>query len=114
MSIAEIDAARASDITRPGPGSAGQETFDYCSQQCRVVFGAGTSARLGEEAERLGIRRALVLTMPEQQEQGRRLGARLEQRLAGLFSKARMHTPVEVTGEALAIVESQDIDGLVA
>nr|WP_315834718.1 maleylacetate reductase [Bradyrhizobium prioritasuperba] len=52
--------------------------------------------------------------MPEQQEQGRRLGARLEQRLAGLFSRARMHTPIEITSEALAIVESQDIDGLVA
>lgn len=114
MSIAHIDAApaRAPDL-RAGAGAV-PDTFAYCSQQYRVVFGAGTSARLGEEVERLGIRRALVLTTREQQHQGERLGAYLGNRLAGLFSGVRMHAPVEVTEAALAIVEAQDIDGLVA
>lgn len=107
----------ASDAVRPpiaAAGDAGRGTFAYCSQQYRVLFGAGTSARLGEEAERLGIKRALVLTTPEQQDLGHRLGAGLGNRLAGLFAGARMHTPVEITNEALRIVESRDIDGLVA
>ncbi|PAY08114.1 maleylacetate reductase [Bradyrhizobium sp. UFLA03-84] len=107
----------ASDAVRPpiaAAGNAGSGTFAYCSQQYRVVFGAGTSARLGEEAERLGIKRALVLTTPEQQDLGRQLGAGLGDRLAALFAGARMHTPVEVTNEALRIVESRDIDGLIA
>lgn len=111
MSIAAPDALRPPIVAA---GDAGSGTFAYCSQQYRVVFGAGTSARLGEEAERLGIKRALVLTTPEQQDLGHRLGAGLGDRLAGLFAGARMHTPVEVTNEALRIVESRDIDGLVA
>ncbi|HAR25896.1 MAG TPA: hypothetical protein DCS46_16240, partial [Bradyrhizobium sp.] len=111
MSIAAPDAARPPIAAA---GNAGSGTFAYCSQQYRVLFGAGTAARLGEEAERLGIKRALVLTTPEQQDLGHRLGAGLGDRLAGLFAGARMHTPVEVTNEALRIVESRDIDGLVA
>ncbi|WGR93026.1 maleylacetate reductase [Bradyrhizobium sp. ISRA443] len=111
MSIAMPDAGGAPVAAA---GNASQGVFAYCSQQYRVVFGAGTSTRLGEEAERLGIKRALVLTTLEQQDLGRRLGAGLGEKLAGLFSGARMHTPVEVTHEALGIVESRDINGLVA
>lgn len=116
MSIAHIDATAAlARATDPGAGTgAAPNTFAYCSQQYRVVFGAGTSARLGDEVERLGIKRALVLTTREQEHQGQRLGAYLGNRLAGLFSGVRMHTPVEVTEAALAIVEARDIDGLVA
>ncbi|WP_084301880.1 maleylacetate reductase [Bradyrhizobium sp. WSM2254] len=111
MSIALAGAGGAPVATA---GDAGKGAFAYCSQQYRVLFGTGTSARLGEEAERLGIKRALVLTTSEQHDLGRRLGAGLGDRLAGLFAGARMHTPVEVTNEALRIVESRDIDGLVA
>ena len=111
MSIALADAGGASVATA---GDAGKGAFAYCSQQYRVLFGTGTSARLGEEAERLGIKRALVLTTSEQHDLGRRLGTGLSDRLAGLFTGARMHTPVEVTNEALRVVESRDIDGLVA
>ena len=108
MSIAAFDAVRPPVAAA---GDAGSGTFAYCSQQYRVLFGAGTSARLGEEAERLGIKRALVLTSPEQQDLGHRLGAGLGDRLAGLFAGARMHTPVEVTNEALRIVESATSTG---
>jgi maleylacetate reductase len=111
MSIALADAGGASVAAA---GDAGNGAFAYCSQQYRVLFGTGTSARLGEEAERLGIKRALVLTTSEQHDLGRRLGTGLGDMLAGLFTGARMHTPVEVTNEALRIVESRDIDGLVA
>jgi maleylacetate reductase len=114
MSIAMSDAGQAFDAAPAAADETGKGTFAYCSPQYRVVFGTGTSARLGEEAERLGIKRALVLTTPEQQDLGHQLGARLGERLAGLYAGARMHTPVEITNEALGIVESRDIDGLVA
>jgi maleylacetate reductase len=120
MSIVSPDAGRAFDaapVPRAAPpegGDAGQGAFAYCSQQYRVVFGAGTSARLGEEMERLGIKRALVLTTPGQQDLGSQLGARLDKGLAALFAGARMHTPVEITNEALTVVESRNIDGLVS
>ncbi|MBC7977824.1 MAG: maleylacetate reductase, partial [Myxococcales bacterium] len=34
--------------------------FVYTAQPARVVFGTGTLAQVGAEAERLAIRRALV------------------------------------------------------
>ena len=114
MTIADLAAAPA----RAGIVAAGlaapPPAFSYCSQQYRVLFGSGTTARLGEEVDRLGIRRALVLTTQQQQDDGRRLGATLGARLAGQFSGARMHTPVEVTEAALQVVEAQEVDGLVA
>jgi maleylacetate reductase len=117
MSISDADAKSASHV-RQTDSAAAQSTaprgFAYNSQQYRVVFGAGTAARLNEEVERLGIRRVLVLTTREQRDQGVRLGAQLGSRLAGVFSDARMHTPVEVTETAIAMVQAQDIDGLVA
>ena len=117
MSISHADAKSASHIQKTDPAaaqSAAPRGFAYNSQQYRVVFGAGTSARLTEEVERLGIRRVLVLTTSEQRDQGTRLGAQLGSRLAGVFSDARMHTPVEVTETAMAMVQAQDIDGFVA
>ena len=42
------------------------KSFIYNGQPGRVVFGPGTLAQLGAEIERLGARRALVLSTPEQ------------------------------------------------
>ena len=117
MSISHADAKSASHVRGTDPAavqSAAPRGFAYNSQQYRVVFGAGTAARLNEEVERLGIRRVLVLTTSEQRDQGTRLGAQLGSRLAGVFSDARMHTPVEITEAAMAVVQAQDIDGFVA
>src|ERR1700730_17546426 len=80
--------------------------FVYDAPQSRVVFGFGTVAQLGYEAERLGIRRAVVLTTPQQRGEGERIGARLGSRFAGVFSDAKMHTPVEVTEAAGRVAEA--------
>ena len=117
MSITGVDAKSANSVRATDPAaahSAHPPGFAYSSQQYRVVFGAGSAARLNEEVERLGIRRVLVLTTREQRDQGARLGAHLGSRFAELFSDARMHTPVEVTEAAIAVVQAQDIDGFVA
>lgn len=117
MRISSADANSASHVQVTDPAAAqgaGPRGFAYNSQQYRVVFGSGTAARLNEEVERLGIRRVLVLTTSEQRDQGARLGAQLGSRLAGVFADARMHTPVEITEAAMAVVQAQDIDGFVA
>ena len=117
MSITGVDAKSANSVRATDPAaahSAHPPGFAYSSQQYRVVFGAGSAARLNEEVERLGIKRVLVLTTREQRDQGARIGAYLGSRLAALFSDARMHTPVEVTEAAIAVVQAQDIDGFVA
>jgi maleylacetate reductase len=90
------------------------QSFVYEALPTRVVFGAGTVAKLKEEVERLGITRALVLATPEQEGHAREIAASLGARAAGIFAGAAMHTPVEVTEKALAGVLEQRTDGLVA
>lgn len=74
--------------------------FVYIGQQSRVVFGAGSLALLEREVDRLGAKRALILTTPEQASQGESLAARMGSRAAGVFSRAAMHVPIETAREA--------------
>lgn len=90
------------------------EGFTYNANPGRVVFGTGTLERLGEEVERLGVTRALVLTTPQQEADGRRIAERIGPRAAGVFAGAAMHTPVDVTEQAMARVAELAIDGVVA
>lgn len=94
--------------------AAALNAFTYDALPYRVVFGAGTIARLRDEVEHLGIKRAMIITTPQQREVGALTGERLGDRLAGFFSEARMHTPVAVTEAAIQVVEARDVDGLVA
>jgi maleylacetate reductase len=47
-------------------------SFIYEMLPSRVIFGAGCLDKLPEEIDRLGATRALVLSTPEQREQGGR------------------------------------------
>jgi alcohol dehydrogenase class IV len=98
-----------------GSGSTGFTGFTYTGgPPSRVVFGSGTLGQVAAEAERLGMRRALVLTTPAQTAHGQAVIDRLGERAAGLFSGAAMHTPVEVTEAALERVQALAADGVVA
>ncbi|WP_439498176.1 maleylacetate reductase [Bosea sp. (in: a-proteobacteria)] len=88
--------------------------FVYQASPARIVFGSGTLKRLPDEAERLGLRRLLVLTTPEQEAQGRAVAKLLGTAAAGLFPGAVMHTPVSVTEQALAVATELGADGIVA
>lgn len=88
--------------------------FVYQAAPARVVFGPGTVAAVAEEADKLGIRRALVIATAEQGADGERVAAILGNRAGRVFAGARMHTPVDVTDAAMAVVRANDIDGTVA
>lgn len=88
--------------------------FTYTALPARVIFGVGTTDRLPDELERLGVKRAMILTTPPQADQGRELADLLGARAAGLYTGAAMHTPVEITEEALARYEDLKADGIVA
>jgi len=79
-----------------------RHAFSFTSQPQRVVFGAGCLARLGEEIEALGARRALVLSTPQQRAQAEHVAALLGSRAAGIFDRAAMHVPIETAREARA------------
>ena len=80
----------------------------------RVLFGIDTINALPDELARLSGKRALIVCTPQQQDQAEQVRDLLGDSAAAMFSGASMHTPVEVTVEAMRIVEEQKIDCLVA
>jgi maleylacetate reductase len=90
------------------------EPFTYAALPARVVFGFGTVARVPEEVRELGCQRALVLSTPEQSEIAGRAATCLGEACAGVFTQAAMHTPVEVTEEAVKLARESRADCTVA
>jgi alcohol dehydrogenase class IV len=86
----------------------------YQSLPSKVIFGEGTLARAPEAVAELGVRRALVIATRSQAGPAERLKSALGETAAAAFDGAAMHTPVEVTARAMALVESARIDGLIA
>ena len=80
----------------------------------RVLFGAQTADCLPAELERLGCRRAIVLSTEAQRDVAQWLKTLTGDAGVALFDRAAMHTPVEVTLEAMKVVEQNDIDCVVA
>jgi maleylacetate reductase len=89
-------------------------TFTYQALPMRVVFGAGGLRQLPQEAERLGLRRLLVLATPGQRALAEQAATLLGDACAGLFTEARMHVPVEVADAARAAARSVAADGCLA
>src|SRR5215204_4186726 len=91
------------------------EPFVYEALPVRVIFGSGTVAQLAAEAERLGVRRVLVLSTPGRGEvKANEIAALLGERSAGVHAGAVMHTPVAVTERAVQIVRERTADAVVA
>jgi len=88
--------------------------FVFESLPGRVVFGSGALDQLPQEIERLGARRALVLSTPQQQGLARDIAERIGERSAGIFPQAVMHVPVEVARQARAEAERLGADCVVA
>ena len=80
----------------------------------RVLFGVGSRNTVADEVRRLGCSRALILSTPPQSSSALDLAAGLNDMLAGVFSRAAMQTPVEVTEDALRHVQEINADCIVA
>lgn len=74
--------------------------FTYDQLPGRVVFGTGALDRLADEVARLGAKRALLLSTPEQAGQAEEAARRLGKLAAGIFPKAAMHVPIEIARAA--------------
>ncbi|MCE3555414.1 maleylacetate reductase and hydroxyquinol 1,2-dioxygenase domain-containing protein [Pseudonocardia sp. RS11V-5] len=90
------------------------EQFTYTAQPARIVFGSGTLERVADEVARLGRSRALVLAGEHLRAVGDRVEEILGPLAAGRFDGAAMHTPVEVTEQALAVLRETGADCVVA
>ncbi|GAA0637900.1 maleylacetate reductase and hydroxyquinol 1,2-dioxygenase domain-containing protein [Kutzneria viridogrisea] len=81
-------------------------SFAWSGSPARIVFGAGTLAQVPEELARLGSTRPLLLASDRWADCGVPAAAR--------FGGATMHTPVEVTEQALAVFREHGADSIVA
>jgi alcohol dehydrogenase class IV len=88
--------------------------FTYDALPIRVVFGTGSLDRLGEEIERLGAQRALVLSTPEQRASAEEVARRIGARAAGIYDKAVMHVPIEAAEAAREVAAELRADCCVA
>ena len=90
------------------------KSFTYVSLPSRVVFGAGSVTQLPAELERLGAKRALVLSTPGRAASVKAVAASLGARCAGIYDKAVMHVPVEVAEDARRVARELGADCCVA
>jgi len=84
--------------------------FTYNALPGRIIFGAGSLQLLADEIDRLGCKRAMVMTTPEQATQGDMVAELLGDRFAVAFNNATMHVPVGVVDQALEVANSADVD----
>ncbi|MEM8787630.1 MAG: maleylacetate reductase [Pseudomonadota bacterium] len=92
----------------------GLQEFEFIGSPARIVFGRGSSARASEAIEALNCKRALVLSTDAQKDSADKLACSLGRKCLGVYAKAAMHTPVEVTAAAMEVVETQRVDCLVS
>jgi alcohol dehydrogenase class IV len=82
--------------------------FTYNGSPGRVVFGSGKIKTLPEELSRLKLRAPLVLT------NNPGLVSVLNGKVAGIFTEATMHTPINVTEKALSHAKYVKADSVVS
>jgi alcohol dehydrogenase class IV len=87
------------------------DPFVYSALPTRVIFGRGTITQAAAEARRLGMKRPLVITTKHQAQSGNIIVAAT----GGFgFAGAAMHTPVQVTQEAMSVLLARGCDGTIA
>ncbi len=89
-------------------------SFTYTGNPARILFGCGSRASLGEEIRRLGHSRALILATPFQKADAEKLASSLGNLAAGVFAQATMHTPVDITMQAVAAFDAARADCVVS
>ncbi|MBS0445210.1 MAG: maleylacetate reductase [Proteobacteria bacterium] len=93
----------------------GATAFVHESRPARVVFGRGRRAQLPAEMDALGVRRALVLTTPEQAALGQEVAGLLgADRCAGVHAGAVMHVPIAAARAAIQAARDAGADACIA
>jgi maleylacetate reductase len=88
--------------------------FVHDSAAARVVFAPGAVDRVGEEVERLGAARVLLVVDVSQAACADRIAAQLGNRLAARVDEAVMHVPVEVARAAVEKAKASAADAVVS
>jgi len=89
-------------------------SFDFTGSPARIVFERGGRNRAAGILADMGLSRALVLSTEAQKEAADGFACSLGKSCLGVYSGAKMHTPVEATASALEIVRDQRVDCTIA
>jgi len=90
------------------------KNFIYDQPATRVIFGVGSLDRVPEEVKRLGAKRAIVLSTPEQSGEAEDIADRMGELSAGVYAQAVMHVPIEIARAAREEAKRRDADCYVA
>jgi maleylacetate reductase len=89
------------------------ESFVYDALAGRVVFGVGRRRAIGEEVDRLGLERVLLIADGFDLELAHEVEDFLGERCVGLFTKVAQHVPVALAEEVRALATSTSAQGTV-
>ncbi|CAM1508644.1 Fc.00g054920.m01.CDS01 [Cosmosporella sp. VM-42] len=90
------------------------ESFEYTPNPSRILFGSGTITKLPQILSELGLQRPLLLSTPQQTRQAEDVQTILHCEVAGVFDNATMHTPVEITDQAVQLSKSSHADSVIS
>ncbi|KAG5756172.1 hypothetical protein H9Q70_001256 [Fusarium xylarioides] len=88
--------------------------FEYNENKQRVLFGTGVIKNLQTEISRSGYTAPFLLTTPQQAAMAQQVSELLAGQVAGSFTRATMHTPLNVTMDALECVNATKADCLLS
>ncbi len=88
-------------------------TFVYNIRPSRVIFGRGKLQTLPDELNRQSLCAPLILTTPQQVEQGEKVNSIIGGK-GSLFSHAAMHTPTNITDRAMEFLASFQADSIIS
>ena len=90
------------------------QSFTYNASPAHVVFGRGAVNKLAEEISRQNLTAPLLLSTHNQTSQVEGLKTVLNNKIAGIFSEATMHTPTNITNQAVDFAKSVKADSIVS
>jgi len=90
------------------------KNFTYNQSPMRVVFGAGSVARLRDELEKLNVSRPLFISTPGRRNDVGRAVSTLSGMRAASHAEAVMHVPVETIAAACNAAKAHSADSIVA
>lgn len=88
--------------------------FSYAGSPARIVFGEGRSSEAAGWLKKAGKSRAVVLSTPHQKADAQKLAESLAGLAVGVFPGAAMHTPVDVTEQAMKVVADTRADCVIS
>lgn len=88
--------------------------FEYKPLPWNIIFGTGAVSKLNQELESFGFSKALVLTTPNQADEGCKISNLIGNNAAGHFDQAAMHVPVETFNAATKMARHINADCTIA